>query len=417
MNLDMNVYAHKMILLLENPDRIVDVKSDSIYPVNHSMIRVLQSIGSGVSVREIADKLKISDNPKSFKILERTICKLIEIGVLTLQADQAGSVFIKHPFATPALEKITIESTRKCNFRCKHCYNSSDIHADELSPSDMKNIIELADQLGVYRFDITGGEFFVRNDAFQILELMKSHGMIVNIFTNGFLLDDDNLKVIQEMEFIRNFYISLDDNDAEKHDAMRGRKGAFDKTVRTIQALSEMGKQVIVNCTITSDNINRMQEIYMYFTKALHVKCRMAPLLNMGRAETMKKISINQYISSIRSLGLTPESMDALFVSPTADGHVPHCGIGSNMIYMLADGTLVPCPLLREKEFYLGNILQDDIKSIWPNHELLIKIRSSICNPSCKYLGKCRGGCKSRAYFEHNHFDAEDPVSCSLFPK
>ncbi|MCI9448826.1 MAG: radical SAM protein [Clostridiales bacterium] len=417
MNMNSKVYAYKMILLLQNPDRIVDVKSDSIYPVNHSMLRVMRSIGRGASISEIADRLKISDKAEQIKVLNKTICMLIESGILTTHADQAGGIFIKHPFSTPALEKITMETTRKCNFRCKHCYNSSDIQGSELSQKKIESIIELANRLGVYRIDLTGGEFFVRSDAFDILECMKSHGMIVNVFTNGFLLNDDQLNIISEMEFIRNFYISLDDNNAEKHDAMRNMQGAFEKTVKTIQELSKMGKRVIVNCTITNDNINRMKEIYDYFTNELHVKFRMAPLLNMGRAENMNKIHIEQYIDNIRSLGLTPELMDDLFVSPTADINIPHCGIGSNMIYMMADGTLVPCPLLRDKEFYLGNILQNDLKNLWPHHELLTKIRSSICNSNCEYLEKCRGGCKSRAYFRHNRFDAADPVSCSLFPK
>lgn len=87
------------------------------------------------------------------------------------------------------------------------------------------------------------------------------------------------------------------------------------------------------------------------------------------------------------------------------------------MLFVTADGCILPCPLLRDEAFRLRNILDCDIERIWLDHPTLKAIRTSVCNPDCLHLSKCRGDCKSRAYFANRDFNAVDPVTCALFPR
>ena len=67
---------------------------------------------------------------------------------------------------------------------------------------------------------------------------------------------------------------------------------------------------------------------------------------------------------------------------------------GRDGLYITSVGDLYPFPLLSDRnDFYLGNIRNDDIESIWVNHPKLKAIRSITFNDSdCGKLG-CKKVC------------------------
>lgn len=88
---------------------------------------------------------------------------------------------------------------RVIHFRCIHCYHPFDEYtfSYNLTLNEIKKIIDEAFSLRVFRVTISGGEPFIRNDIYDILEYISDKGMIIDIFTNATLINDDVIKRLE----------------------------------------------------------------------------------------------------------------------------------------------------------------------------------------------------------------------------
>ena len=83
---------------------------------------------------------------------------------------------------------VMIELLTQCNLKCEHCYLPA--HTDSgLSFETVKNLLYSLRDLGIASVSITGGEVFLREDIFDIIELARSLYMRVFILSNATLLD------------------------------------------------------------------------------------------------------------------------------------------------------------------------------------------------------------------------------------
>jgi uncharacterized protein len=80
----------------------------------------------------------------------------------------------------------------------------------------------------------------------------------------------------------------------------------------------------------------------------------------------------------------------------------------------MPDGSAFPCNLFAGfNDFYLGNILKDNIENIWEN-EILRFFRDvdhkNMCKKNeCIHCLACRGGCPAHSYFFYGTLDRIDP--------
>ncbi|HEC89792.1 MAG TPA: SPASM domain-containing protein [Thermoplasmatales archaeon] len=90
------------------------------------------------------------------------------------------------------------------------------------------------------------------------------------------------------------------------------------------------------------------------------------------------------------------------------------CGAGTFYCGIGADGTVYPCIFL---PIALGNLLSEDIETLWKDSKILSSMRQrrdiEICG-KCAFKYLC-GGCRSRAYAYHGTFLGPDPgcILCS----
>jgi sulfatase maturation enzyme AslB (radical SAM superfamily) len=89
----------------------------------------------------------------------------------------------------PRLKELWLHSNNSCNLACAHCLVSSGPDGDP--GLDHARLIELIDEaaaLGVERFYFTGGEPFLRKDAFDLVERVTAHHQReLRVLTNGIL--------------------------------------------------------------------------------------------------------------------------------------------------------------------------------------------------------------------------------------
>ena len=129
---------------------------------------------------------------------------------------------------------IVLELTRKCNVSCCHCYNLKD--DAELSFNQVKEIATQLRAAGTLFIALTGGEVFTHPEIFDICMYLKDRGFDLKIFTNGTLINEDNIKNIADLS-LSEIGISIQGSTAKTHDAITGSAGAFAKSIKAIKLL------------------------------------------------------------------------------------------------------------------------------------------------------------------------------------
>jgi len=86
---------------------------------------------------------------------------------------------------------LRISVTQRCNLHCPHCHHEGQkVSSDEMSPTEMGEIVAVAASLGVSKIKITGGEPLLREDICDIVSSIKPHIREVSMTTNGILLNE-----------------------------------------------------------------------------------------------------------------------------------------------------------------------------------------------------------------------------------
>lgn len=124
--------------------------------------------------------------------------------------------------------------------------------------------------------NITGGEPFVREDLEEIIEVAFRKSPRVVISTSGWFEE----RIIRLAEKFPKIGIRISiEGLSQKNDELRGRKGGFDKGLRTLLRLKEMGvKDIGFGITVSNSNSADMLSLYRlsrslgmeFATAALH---------------------------------------------------------------------------------------------------------------------------------------------------
>ena len=141
---------------------------------------------------------------------------------------------------------LELYPTLKCNLDCGFC-DTTERHQKPVNELSLERHIQLlneASELGVRRaFVLGGGEpLLARDKTPEILRHIKALDMEGILTTNGTLLDQPLREQLVSTRFDE-VHFSIDGPRPEIHDALRGVKGAFRKTVSNICALNVLKKQ------------------------------------------------------------------------------------------------------------------------------------------------------------------------------
>jgi MoaA/NifB/PqqE/SkfB family radical SAM enzyme len=174
--------------------------------------------------------------------------------------------------AGPLPHFVVYEPTLLCNLHCNFCYV-----ADILNPEDWRQrelTLEELDRIfvkgGVSRYNVTGGEPFVRKNLLEIFDLFRAKGMHCDyVTTNGTVIREDRAEALAELVrtgFLRHISVSID-GPPDFHDQVRGQRGAFRKSAENVLMLrSAFAKQgvslpVSINTTLTAGNLHLLREV------------------------------------------------------------------------------------------------------------------------------------------------------------
>ncbi|MBN1913017.1 MAG: radical SAM protein [Candidatus Omnitrophica bacterium] len=334
--------------------------------------------------------------------------------------------------------------TESCNWRCKHCYQEweqpqADLSLDQLL-AVFEKYLQFIKYAGVYgkdhtRLTLTGGEPLVRDDFFLFLEKIypytSKNYFFLSLLTNGSMIDEKNAIRLKKLG-VRAVQVSLE-GMLKYNDHVRG-SGAFEKTLRSIKILNNIGIMTCVSFTLTKENILEAPKLIKLCEKKGVRRLgfrRFVPLgqgkeEQLGIIEPRKLREFYAYVErrqkglQVKKAGLTLiRGCEEGIFAQEVDYPVGACAVvEGRCLVVLANGDLVPCRRLPIK---LGNALKDDLRKIYYDSDILSQIRDlnnahSLCK-SCDVFENCLSGarCVSFAYF--NSLFAPDPQCWRLFKK
>jgi len=325
---------------------------------------------------------------------------------------------------------LYLETTRRCNLNCPYCSSGSNKKGlkDTFTFEDIKNKILLpAKALGTKFIDLSGGEFLVREDAYDIVELANSLDFKISIVSNGLLLTEKNLDRLQNI-LGSNLLVSLGINCFDETNE-ETRQVPISYTLDLIERLKKRGIAINICVTMGSfnsetfgDTISRIKDLEVAFNRIPYtprntderslmfdkkiLKEKLHPVLNSSHLG---------YVS-FAPFFLNPEDYFAKSSQKNDEEGIPlnpsvGCWVGS-FYGINPEGEVAPCPLLGDN-LSGGNVLKTPLHDILYKSELFVKItnRNNLkgkCG-KCKYKFTC-GGCRVMAYYMTGDVFAEDPT-------
>ena len=158
------------------------------------------------------------------------------------------------------------ELTPRCNFDCKMCYihnqDSNKLKDRELTTEQWKRIFDEAYDAGMMFVTLTGGECLLRDDFKELYLHLWNKRMRINVFTNGFLIDDTYVEFFKQHMPDR-IQITLYGSSEENYLNVTCHRG-FTRVTENIRKLIAAGIRVKVTVTPSKHSINDYVETVKY---------------------------------------------------------------------------------------------------------------------------------------------------------
>lgn len=315
------------------------------------------------------------------------------------------------------LYSVIFEITPKCNFNCVHCYLQGHHCSDELSYDEIIEIIDILYEKEVLFLTLTGGDIFTRKDFLDIYLYAKKKGFIVELYTNGFLINDEIIRVFEKYPPLL-VDISLYGSCEETYKKVTGASGAFDKIIYNIKALLNAGIRVSVKAPVLSlyyAELLRIKDIAESFGIPFRTGFEIFPSIDnddrvqkygVPLADSLK-YEFEEFAKRPRTFG---EDYDVELVNLQKERPLFRCKLGRASCAIDYEGKMCPCMSFR----HVGRRLtRDNFEEVWESFRQYPKMKASPeykCL-SCKAYDFC-DICPAMMQFVHGNLEYVDEHFC-----
>ncbi len=284
-----------------------------------------------------------------------------------------------------------------CNFHCAHCceepYMTRDIKKNtgikmdprkQMTLDDYRILSKEADELGIFRFVLTGGEALLDKDLDKLILALDPKKHLIILDTNGWTFDEDKARWFASLGGYK-AQISLDSMIEEEHDTFRGKKGSYKRVINSLKAAKKANLELLISTCIVRDRV---------FSQEFKDLCKYC-----------KDEDIPLYVTLAKPVGTareqeswvcTKEDVDYLklleneyniftHMSPSY-GQPGRCITVKGINTVNHDGEIVPCPYM---DLSIGNVIKEPLSEI---------LKRGMLN---SWLGPYRDEC---IIGEHNEF-------------
>ena len=257
---------------------------------------------------------------------------------------------------------IQFQYNYTCNFRCEHCsvkrFQGRN-KARSFTIADVKELARQADEMGLARFVITGGEPLVFKDFDALVAAIDPEKFYINCDTNGWLLDKRRAKHIKRIGVDR-IQLSIDSLDADEHDRFRGVKGSHERAMKSVDVALGAGLGIFIQTVVTKQRLysDEFIEFVEHFnTKGIGVFVSYAKPVGSweGNFDVLVDKDDMKYMEAL-------ERKHRVFTHLTpAYGLNMGCIAVKGMISVTQYGDVLPCPYIHVS---IGNVFKEPLKDI-----------------------------------------------------
>lgn len=282
------------------------------------------------------------------------------------------------------LYQIQIESTTRCNLRCKMCPRSYwEAKNEDLSFDNFKRIVNQLPNLRSISF--TGmGEPLLNRDIFKMIQWAKSKKIYTCFNDNASLIIPEIATKIIESS-LDELLISIDAATEKTYEELR--KGAnFNDSIDNIIQLLETKKRlksdiprVSFVTVLMDENIEELPAIVKLAGRLGIKKIEVIGLVNFKKqlVHSVETMENEKVVSSYQAAKKLSKQLNINLRLPQTASSIGNCRYPWTTAYITYDGVVLPCCILLEqgnsrdeimKNYGLGNMLTTNFSKIWNNH-------------------------------------------------
>lgn len=329
------------------------------------------------------------------------------------------------------------ETTRACDLACRHCRAEAapDPDPNELTTAEGARLLQRLAAFGdpLPHLVLTGGDALKRTDLFELIAAARALGLGVSVAPSATpLLTPAALRQLHAAG-IDAISLSLDGSTAERHDAIRGITGTYERTLEAARVAGEIGLPFQVNTLVCADTVDDLPAIHGQVVVIGAARWSLFFLVTVGRGQVLQPVSAERAEALLGWVaGLSgPPGRGRLVVTTTeapqlrrvmaerrggapASGGSAHHGAGirdgNGILFISHTGEICPSGFL---ELSAGNVRRDDVVEIYRRATLFRALRDpqmfgGRCG-RCEYSSLC-GGSRARAFSTSGDPLAEDPL-------
>ncbi len=330
------------------------------------------------------------------------------------------------------------EMTQACSLACRHCRAEAMPlpQSDQLTTSDSKTLLR---QIAGFtpplpHLILTGGDPLERTDIFELIDEAKRIGLTVSITPSATpKLTFDKMAELKE-HGIENLGLSLDGSTPERHEAVRGVQGCFDRTIEALESAAKLGMPVQVNTLVAEETLDDLPAIYELLKGYKLMRWSLFYLVTVGRGRTLHPITPEQGERTMEWVFDLTQIAPFLIGTTEAPSYrrvalrrmremgwpaakIKSTGVyrgfgirdGNGIVFVSNQGHVSPAGFL---PLVAGNVRQDHLVEIYRDSPLFRALHA----PSgfhgkcgfCEYSAIC-GGSRARAFAETGDPLASDP--------
>ena len=258
-----------------------------------------------------------------------------------------------------------------CNFQCEHCceepYMSRDIkkRTGDIDPrkqmtiADYAELSHQADEYGIFRFVLTGGEAILDKNLGELIEALDPMKHLIILDTNGWFFDEEKAKWFAGLGGYK-AQISLDSFVAEEHESFRNKPGSYKRVLRAIKASKEAGLELLLSTCLIKDRVFSQEfEDFLEYCDAEDVPLYVTLAKPVGTARGHDEwVCTKKDVDQLKYL----EDKHNVFTHMTPSyGQPGKCITVKGINTVNHDGEIVPCPYM---DLSIGNVMNTPLSEI-----------------------------------------------------
>jgi MoaA/NifB/PqqE/SkfB family radical SAM enzyme len=249
---------------------------------------------------------------------------------------------------------------------------------EDLSIEVLSRCLEDAARLGYRQLSISGGEPLLYKPLAELLACGRRLGMLTTLTSNGMLLTRERWEPLGPLVDL--IAISIDGRPAE-HDLIRGRQGAFAKTVENFQTLRSSGVPFGIIFTLTQHNVDSLEFVVRLAAENGARGVQVHPLTLHGRAaielpgERPDGLELVAALAEAARLGAelgVAVHVDALTVDQLLSYRehlVPQCPVRNPVevapvLIVEPDGSIMPLTHELNRAFQIGSLRNELLSAL-----------------------------------------------------